>query len=110
MSKLTSLAIGLLSTVAILPASQAMAATSNTSAAIQTPSADLHAQVIVKIGTSDYRYRGYYSSWETERRLRRLEWEREREARARWRSGYYRGSYDRDCDREYRRDNRSYRY
>jgi hypothetical protein len=82
MSKLTSLAIGLLTAVAIVPASQAMAATSNTST-VQQPSGDLHAQVILKIG-SDYRGRGYYSSWREER-LRRWEWEREREARARWR-------------------------
>jgi hypothetical protein len=108
MSKFTSLAIGLLSAVAILPATQAMATTNNTPA-IQQPSGDLHAQVILKIGGSDYRDRGYYSSWETERRLRRLEWEREREARARWRYGYYRGRYDRDYDRDYRRDYRYYR-
>jgi hypothetical protein len=107
MSKFTSLAVGFLSAIAILPTSQAMAA-SSTSATSPTPSGDLHAQVIFKIGPQ-YRGRGYdrgYSRWEIQRQ-RRLEWQREREARARWRSGY-----DRDRDyRGYRRDNdRDYRY
>lgn len=104
MSKLTSLAVGLLSAIAILPASSAMAATSNPASSL-TPAGDLHAQVIVKIGPQ-YR-RGYdrgYSRWEIERQ-RRLEWQREREARARWRLRYDdRGRYDRG----YRRDD--YRY
>jgi hypothetical protein len=107
MSKLTSLAIGLLSAVAIFPATQAMAAT-NKSTPIDTPAGDLHAQVIFKIGPQ-YRDRGYYSNWEGDRYRRRLEWERARESR--WRSGYYypRDRYygDRDRYHDYRRD---YRY
>jgi hypothetical protein len=110
MSKLTSLAVGLLSALAIVPASSAMAATSNPTHNL-TPAGDLHAQVIFKIGPQ-YRERGYdrgYSRWEIERQ-RRLEWEREREARARWRSGYYdRGRYDRGYRRDYDRDYRYYR-
>jgi hypothetical protein len=110
MSKLTSLAIGLLSAVAIFPATQAMAAT-NKSATIDNPAGDLHAQVIFKVGPQ-YRDRGYYSNWEGDR-YRRREWERDREYR--WRSGYYyprdryygdRDRYygDRDRYRDYRRD------
>lgn len=109
MSKLTSLAIGLLSAVAIFPATQAMAATSK-STTIDNPAGDLHAQVILKI-SPQYRDRGYYSNWEGDRYRRRLEWERERESR--WRSGYYypRARYygDRDRYRDYRRDYRYYR-
>ena len=105
MSKLTSLAIGLLSAIAIFPATQAMAATSK-SAIVDNPAGDLHAQVIFKIGPQ-YRDRGYYSNGEGDR-YRRREWERERESR--WRSGYYpRDRYygDRDRYRDYHRD---YRY
>jgi hypothetical protein len=102
MSKLTSLAIGLLSAIAIFPTTQAMAAT-NKSATIDTPAGDLQAQVIFKIGPQ-YRDRGYYSNWEGDRYRRRLEWERERESR--WRSGYY---YPRNRYRDYRRDYRYYR-
>ena len=100
MLKLTSLAVGLLSAMALLPASPAMAATSNPASSL-TPAGDLHAQVILKIGPQYRRGddRGY-SRWEIERQ-RRLEWQREREARGRWRSGYNdRGRYDRG----YRRD------
>ncbi|WP_373543597.1 hypothetical protein [Chamaesiphon sp.] len=105
MSKLTSLAIGLLTAMAIFPAAQAMAATHTTST-LPTPSADLQAQVIFKIGPQ-YR-RGYDSNWEY--RYRRAEWERKREARDRWRSDYYRDrDYRRDDRRDYRRDYRYYR-
>lgn len=107
MSKLTSLAIGLLSAIAILPASEAMAASSNPSSASPEPAGNLQAQVIFKVGPQyherrDYD-RGYYSNWEHDRYRRRLEWAREREARARWRERYYR-------DRDYRRYDRDYRY
>ncbi len=108
MSKLTSLAIGVLSAIAIAPASPAMAATSNPSAAVQQPAGDLHAQVIFKIGTPYYQ-RGYYSNWEYDRYRRRLEWEREREARWRSRSDYPRDRYYRDYDRGYYRDYRYHR-
>jgi hypothetical protein len=108
MSKLTSLAVGLLTAMAILPAAQAMAATNNPVTS-PTPTDDLHAQVILKIGPQG-RDRGYYSNWEADRYRRRLEWQREREARARWRSGDYpRDRYYRNSDRDYRRDYRYYR-
>jgi hypothetical protein len=109
MSKITTLAIGLLGAIAILPAAQAMAATTNPASAIQQPAGDLHAQVILKIGPG--RDRGYYSNWEADRYRRRLEWQRERESRARWGGGYYypRDRYYRDYGRDYRRDYRYYR-
>jgi hypothetical protein len=108
MSKLTSIAIGVLSAIAILPASGAMAATSNPASATSEPAENLQAQVIFKVGPQ-YRDRGYYSNWESDRYRRRLEWAREREARARWRDRYYRDRYDRYYDRGYRRDYRYYR-
>jgi hypothetical protein len=114
MLKLTSLAIGLFTAILTIPASQVMAANTNTPA-IQQPSADLHAQIIiVKIG-SQGRGRGYYSNWEGRSRARYH--------RARWGSGYpryrhYRGyyrnyhrGYYRDHYRGYYRDHhRGYRY
>ena len=106
MSKLTSLAIGLLSAIAMFPATQAMAAT-NKSAVVDRPAGDLHAQVIFKIGPQ-YRDRGYYSNWEGDR-YRRRQWERDREARWRSESYYPRDRYygNRDRYRDYHRD---YRY
>jgi hypothetical protein len=107
MSKLTTLAISLLGAIALLPASQAMAATGSPESAINQPVGDLHAQVILRVGPG--RDRGYYSNWEADRYRRRLEWQREREARARWGRGYYypRDRYYRPSDRGYDRD---YRY
>ena len=101
MSKLTSLAIGLLTAMAIFPAAQAMAGVT-----LPAPSADLHAQVIFKIGPQ-YR-RGYDSNSDSDR-YRRAEWERKREARDRWKSDYRRDDrdYRRDDRRDYRHD---YRY
>ncbi|WP_310488973.1 hypothetical protein [Chamaesiphon sp. VAR_69_metabat_338] len=108
MSKLTTLAIGLLGAIALFPASQAMAATGSPEPAIKQPAADLQAQVILRVGPD--RDRGYYSNWEADRYRRRLEWQREREARARWGRGYYeRDRYYRPSDRGYYRDYRYYR-
>jgi hypothetical protein len=108
MSKITTLAIGLIGAIAILPAAQAMAATGHLASAVQQPTGDLHAQVILKVGPR--RDRGYYSNWEADRYRRRLEWQRERDARARWGGGYYPRDRDyRGYDRDYRRDYRYYR-
>jgi hypothetical protein len=104
MQKLTSLAIGLLSAISMLPSAQAMAAT-GTSATISRPSGDLHAQIIVKIGTPN-REPEYRPNWEAVRRRR--EWDREREARARWEEErrHYRPYHHehRDYREDYRRD------
>jgi hypothetical protein len=109
MSKLTTLAIGLLGAIAIFPASPAMAATGSPEPTIKQPAGDLHAQVILKVGPNTNR--GYYSNWEADRYRRRLEWQREREARARWGRGYYypRDRYYRPYGRGYYRDYRYYR-
>jgi hypothetical protein len=103
MSKLTSIAIGLLTAVAIVPTSQAMAATSNTPA-IPQPAGDLHAQVILKIGPQIRREPGYNSGWREDRIRQRLDRSREREARARWEAERARSrQYDRRYDRGYYR-------
>jgi hypothetical protein len=98
MLKLTSLAIGLLTVIAMTPTSEAIAA--NTPAvSISQPAANLHSQVILKIGDRD-RYRGYSRGGSIQRR-RELELQREREAQRR--RDRYRGRRDRSYG-EYRRD------
>jgi hypothetical protein len=108
MSKLTSIAIGLLTAVAILPASQAMAANSRTPA-LEQPAGDLHAQVILKIGPQiqqPIRRGSVYNSGVREDRFRRrLDRAQEREARARWEADRLRS---RQYDRRYAPGN--YRY
>jgi hypothetical protein len=104
MSKLTSIAIGLLTAVAILPAAQAMAATSKTPA-VEQPAGDLHAQVILKIGPQIRREPAYNSGWREQRLRNRLDRSREREARARWEADRARS---RQYDRRYNPGN--YRY
>lgn len=100
MLKFTSLALGLLTVIAIAPASQA--ATYNNSVSVQKPAADLHSQLIIKIGGQpEYHHRG-----EAERR-RELEREREREREreaARRRHQSYGHRYHGDDRGEYRRD------
>jgi hypothetical protein len=96
MLKLTSLAIGLLTVLAIAPKSEAMTASIN-SQSLHQPAGDLHAQLIIKIGdtsTNNHRYSDY-------------EYEREREAAARRRAYYAR--HRRYENREYRNENREYR-
>ncbi len=103
MLKLTSLAlaqpigtiIGLLTVIAIAPKSEAMTANAQP-ISLQQTAGGLHAQVIFKIGTPEYRYR------EAERRRER---EREEERRRNYRR--YHGGYHRDGD--YRRDGDYYR-
>ncbi len=98
MLKLTSFALGLLTVIAIAPASQA--ATTSNPLSIQKPAGDLHSQVIIKLGGQpEYHHRG-----EAERRReleREREREREREAAARRRHHH---QYHGDDRGEYRRD------
>jgi hypothetical protein len=111
MSKLTSLAIGLLTAVSMLPAAQTMAATIDTPAVSQTL-ADLHAQIIFNVEPQLRREPEPgpeprpATRWEAER-LRRLEWVRERDARARWAAEHPRSRPYWGDRRDYRRD---YRY
>jgi hypothetical protein len=97
MSKFTALAIGLLTILAIAPESQALS-TPNNAATVERPSADLHAQLIIKIGGSPEYHGDSYRrrQWEIER-------EREREARRRRRE-YYSKRYHRQ--NEYRVESR----
>jgi hypothetical protein len=95
MLKLTSLAIGLLSIIAIAPSSEAMTANARP-VSIDSPEANLHSQVILKIGDRGYSRGGNYQ------RRRELELQREREAARRRRQSSRRG-YDRSYG-EYRRD------
>jgi hypothetical protein len=105
MLKLTSLVLGLLTVMAIAPASQA--ATTSNPLSIQKPAGDLHSQVIIKLGGQpEYHHRG-----EAERR-RELErerereraLEREREAARRRHQSYGHRQYHGDDRGEYRRD------
>jgi hypothetical protein len=52
MLKLTSLAIGLLTVISMAPSAEAMAATAP-AVSISQPAANLHSQVILKIGDRD---------------------------------------------------------
>lgn len=101
MLKLTSLAIGLLTVISMAPSAEAMAATAP-AVSISQPAANLHSQVILKIGDRD---RGYSrgSIWQ---RRRELELQRERQARRRERA---RRRNERSYN-QYRRDRANYRY
>jgi hypothetical protein len=89
MPKFTALAIGLLTILAIAPDSQALT-TPNNSATVERPSADLHAQLIIKIGGQQEYHGDSYRrrQWEIER-------ERAREARRLRREYYYSKRYHR---------------
>jgi hypothetical protein len=96
MFKFTSLALGLLSIMAIAPKSEAMSA-NTTPLSFQQPAANLHSQVIIKLGGQPERYEGAQA-----RRRREIELERERAAARRHHKDYSHHRYD---DRgEYRRD------
>jgi hypothetical protein len=104
MLKLTSLALGLLTIIAIAPASQA--ATTSNPLSIHKPAGDLHSQVIIKLGGQqqyDY-HRGEAERRRELERERERELEREREAAQRRHQSYghrqshgdNRGDYHRD--------------
>jgi hypothetical protein len=102
MLKFISLAIGLLTIVSIAPTSEAM--TANTLPSLQQPAANLHSQIIFRIGT-----RGYTRRQEGQYR-RDLIIQRKREAARRQhermgdrnRNGEYNG--DRNRNSQHRRD------
>ncbi len=85
MLKLTSLLLGLLTVIAIAPASHA--ATNINPLSIQKPAGDLHSQVIIKLGEQPQYRRRVQAA-----RQRELEREREREAARRRQQS--RGRYD----------------
>ena len=111
MLKLTSLALGLLTIIALAPASQA--ATNVNPLSLQKPAGDLHAQVIIKLGGEAGRRRELEREREVARRrelerereaARRRELEREREAARRSYQSHGHRQYHGDDRVEYRRD------
>jgi hypothetical protein len=114
MLKFTSLAIGLLTAISIVPAAQARPVYDSTPVIIQQPTRSTSPQVIV-VTPQTSRDSEYHQGWTADRR-RQWEVAREREARARWELAHSRrhhygrnhNSYnDRDRYSEYRRDNNS---
>lgn len=102
MLKFTSLAVGLLTAMAIVPAAQARPIYDSTPVIIQQPSRSTSPQVIV-VTPQTSRDSGYHQGWTADRH-RQMELAREREARARWEAAHSRhGRYDR-----HHRDNNSY--
>ncbi len=81
MSKFTALAIGLLSVISIVPTAQAATGTINQST-LQRPAADLHAQVIIRIG-------GPPAPYHREDFDRHRQWQIERERQAERRREFY---------------------
>jgi hypothetical protein len=103
MSKLTALAIALLTVISIAPESQAMS-TNASPIAVKQPAGDLQAQLIIKIGgNSDRPYYGDDRRREDDY-YRRLE--QEREAERRRREFYAQRRHDR---RRYHREREEYR-
>ncbi|AFY94725.1 hypothetical protein [Chamaesiphon minutus] len=121
MSKFTALAIGLLTMLAIAPDSQALT-TPNNPATTERPSADLRAQLIIKIGGQQdyhgdsYRRRQWEIQRERAREARRRRWEyfskryhRQNEYRIESRDDYHGNSYKdyrNDSNNDYRGDSR----
>jgi hypothetical protein len=112
MLKFTSLAIGLLTAISIVPSAQALPISGTPVIVTQTYRGDRTPVVVVTPQTYSHSRSGYSRSWESARR-RQLEIIRAREARARWearhsRYKYYNHRYSNDRYTDYRRDNNSY--
>jgi hypothetical protein len=90
MLKLMSLAIGLITIVSIAPKSEAM--TANMQPSLQQPAANLHSQIIFRIGDRGYTRR---QEWQYRRDLKM---QQRRERRQYSREGRYsrNGGYNRD--------------
>jgi hypothetical protein len=97
MWKLTSLAIGLITILSIAPKSEAM--TTNVQPSLQQPAANLHSQIIFRIGDRGYTRR---EEWQYRRDLR-MQRRREAERREGHMDRYHRDG-DRNRDRQNRRD------
>jgi hypothetical protein len=100
MLKFTSVALGLLATVAIAQPSLAAKVANTSTSSIARPADNLHSQLIIKIGDGGYRRDRY--DWERERqeRLARQRWEARQYRRWLRDRDYYRSRYD---ERYYRR-------
>jgi hypothetical protein len=115
MLKLTSLGIGLLTVISMVPAAQALPI-QNSNSDLHRLEGDLHSQIILNVNPQIRREQEYHYRWEAARR-RQLELEREREAQERLAAerrrhrqyakhhsnGNSHGEY-RDYHSEYRRD------
>jgi hypothetical protein len=101
MLKLISLAIGLITIVSIAPKSEAM--TANMQPLLQQPAANLHSQIIFRIGDRGYTRR---QEWQYRRDLKM---QQRRERRQYSREGRYsrNGGYNRNS--EYNRDGQNRR-
>ncbi|AFY96259.1 hypothetical protein [Chamaesiphon minutus] len=111
MLKFTSLALGLLTAISIVPSAQALPISGTPVIVTQTYRGD-RTPVVVNVTHPTYRGSKYYRGWETDRR-RQIELIRQREARARWEARHSRYRHDRNrysTERyiDYRRDNNSY--
>jgi hypothetical protein len=110
MLKFTSLAIGLLTAISIVPAAQARPVYDSTPVIIQQPSRSASPQVIVV--TPQNRNSEYHQGWTADRH-RQMELAREREARARWEAAhprnrhYNRYNHSSNARYDYHRDNNS---
>jgi hypothetical protein len=111
MLKFTSLAIGLLTAISIVPSAQALPISGTPVVVTQTYRGD-RTPVVVSVTQPTYRSSEYHHGWKADRQ-RQLELIRQREARARWearhsRYRYYNNYRSNDRDTDYRRDNNSY--
>jgi hypothetical protein len=112
MLKFTSLAIGLLTAISIVPAAQARPVYDSTPVIIQQTTRHNTPQVVVVTTPQTYQHLDRRPGWEARRR--QLELIREREARARWEAAhlghrnYGRYNNDRSYYGANRRDNNSY--
>jgi hypothetical protein len=97
MSKLVSLAIGLLTVISIAPRSEAMSANLQPSS-LQQPAENLHAQIIFRIGDRGYTRR---QEWQYRRDLKM---QQQREAERRQYRNRRNRERERERNREYRRN------
>jgi hypothetical protein len=111
MLKFTSLAIGLLTAISIVPSAQAFPISDRTPVIVTQTYRGDRTPVVVNVSSQTDRGSQYYRGGESDRR-RQWEIAREREARARWAARYSRHKYshhnyynnDRYGYNEYRRD------
>lgn len=109
MLKFTSLAIGLLTAISIVPSAQALPISGTPVIITQTYRGDRTPVVVVTPQTYSHSRTGYSRGWEAARR-RQLEIIRQREARARWEARYSRhNKYSNHSYGTYRNDRHEYR-
>ena len=108
MLKFTSLAVGLLTAISIVPAAQARPIYENTPVIIQQ-TRNNHAPVVVSVTSPTRRDSEYHQGWTADRH-RQMELAREREARARWEAAHSRHRHhSRHHHNDRNSEHRSYR-